>query len=84
MLLAMLPGEWYARSDVVSLIGGNRDHRGMVSRIMAFGLVEREPNPEYQATERPAEPRWLYQLTPSGEAWREQLKVERASLDAPC
>jgi hypothetical protein len=23
MLLAMLPGEWYARSDVVSLIGGN-------------------------------------------------------------
>jgi DNA-binding PadR family transcriptional regulator len=45
-------------------------------------VLEREPNPEYQATERSAEPRWLYQLTPAGEAWREEFKNERASRDA--
>jgi hypothetical protein len=45
-------------------------------------LLEREPNPEYWATERSAEPLWLYQLTPSGEAWREELKGERAAFKA--
>jgi hypothetical protein len=81
MILAMLPVEWYARSDLVVLIGGRRDHRVAVTRrLLAFGLVEREPNPEYGATERSAEPQWLYQLTPLGEAWREELKEEQASF----
>jgi hypothetical protein len=53
MILAMEPGCWYGRSDVVALIDGTRDQRGAVTRwLLAFGLVERAPNPEYRGAER--------------------------------
>jgi hypothetical protein len=49
MILAMEPGHWYGRSDIVALIDGTREHRGAVTRrLLAFGLVERAPNPEYE------------------------------------
>jgi hypothetical protein len=69
MILAMEAGEWYARSDLVKLIGGNRNHRGAVTRwLLAHGLVHRVPNPEYRlveqyAPEKLAAPWYLYQLT---------------------
>jgi hypothetical protein len=53
MILAIEPGEWYARSDIVALIGGKREHRGAVTRrLLAFGLVERERYPECRGAER--------------------------------
>jgi DNA-binding PadR family transcriptional regulator len=49
---------------------------------LAFGLVEPAPNPKYREAERSAEPRWLYQLTPTGEAWLEELQNKRAAFVA--
>jgi hypothetical protein len=81
MILAMESGYSYSRTDLVALIGGNRDHRGAVTRwLLNYGLVYRVQNPLHGTAV--AEPVWLYALTQVGEAWREELKVERASLDA--
>jgi hypothetical protein len=54
----------------------------MVSRLLAYDLVHRTPNPLHGKVEGVAEPLWLYQLTPAGEARREQLKAERAAFEA--
>jgi hypothetical protein len=67
------PGWAYLRSDLVALIGGEREHRGTVTaRTLAFGLVERARNTDYRAGAQPAQPLRLYHLTPAGEAWREE------------
>jgi hypothetical protein len=84
MLLAMAPGQWYARSDLAILAGIKFDSaKVIVSRLMQQGLVERAPNPEYAPTKyrkgvpvhevaRGCDIPWLYTLTTAGEAKRIQ------------
>jgi hypothetical protein len=52
MILALEPGEWYAPSDVVALIGGKREHRAPSLAGYWPSVWWREPNPEYRAAER--------------------------------
>lgn len=81
MLLAMDPGQWYARSDLMAAAGVDRPARGKVNQeLVRRGLVERRRNPAYKGFERRGgylpikEPEYLYRLTDAGrieqERWR--------------
>lgn len=83
--LAMRPGEWWARPDILAALPGTPYGAIKVTtgRMEAAGLLERTSNPEWrpyayrkgqpidQMLERP--PRWLYRLTAEGVALRESL-----------
>jgi hypothetical protein len=78
MLMAMDPGKWYARSDLVRAAGVERNARGKVNQqLLARGMVERRRNPAYRGFERRGghlpvkEPEWLYRLTEAGQMQRE-------------
>jgi hypothetical protein len=75
-LAVMEPGKWYGRGDVVRMVGLERYARDKIS-IVAHqkGAVQRRRNPAWTPIRfgEPAEPLWLYRLTPYGEAWREAV-----------
>lgn len=82
ILCAMEPGHWYARVDIRDLSGAKYD--SVKARVMLYvkrGWVERAENPVYEPTvyqagvsidwqRRGCDIRWLYRLTPAGEAKR--------------
>ncbi len=79
MLRAMEPGKWYARRDLMTAAGVDRDARGKVNQVLfAKGWVERRRNPGYKGAEWRGgicphyESEWLYRLTAEGEAERER------------
>jgi len=83
MLLAMQPGQWYARSDLMRAANVGRPARGKVNqRLLALGFVERRRNPKYRGPVVRAggyrhfvEPEFLYRLTAAGELKREALQL---------
>lgn len=82
LLCAMTPGHWYARPDIRDLSGVKCDSvKAMVAKFLARGWIERVENPDYAPTKyqkgvpihtapRGCDIRWLYRLTPAGEAKR--------------
>lgn len=74
IVVAMEPGGWYGRGDLIRLGGVARNSRGIANQMMDRGLLERQPNPDYRYQQSPQEimggedpqPMWLYRLTEAG------------------
>lgn len=75
---AMDPGAWYGRKDLTRLVGVPLGHGAKVSQVMEpRGIVRRAANPGW-APVRYGElqaPRWVYSLTPLGEALRDAVRL---------
>ena len=69
---AMAPGEWYADRDLQNAMGAAEDQPVQVAALTEE-LIHKRRNPEWGGQNRYGEmqaPKWLYQLTPKGEARR--------------
>jgi hypothetical protein len=77
--IAMLPGHWYSKMDVVRSIGGGRgDGCRFEDTLRRRGLVVRGRNAAWPSkpicvgrTWRRVEPRYFYKLSPKGEMFRD-------------
>lgn len=82
LLCAMAPGHWYAMADIRDLSGvGYSSVKAKTALFRKRGWIERAENPDYAPTKyqkgvgidlqpRGCDIRWLYRLTPEGEAKR--------------
>ena len=82
LLCTMAPGHWYAMADIRDLSGVKYNSvKAMTARFLEWGWIERAENPDYAPVEyrkgvpvhiaaRGRAPRYLYRLTPAGEAKR--------------
>jgi len=80
--LVMEPGKWYGRDDLRRAVGRSQDGRWKVREMFVAGLLARAQNPAWRGTVNPweamaglAEPKWLYRLTPMGEALRAAVSL---------
>lgn len=72
MALAMTPGAWHTRHEIQAACGlRKQDTQPRIVAMRNAGLVERIENPGHARVHVALEtPRFLYQLTPAGEAYR--------------
>lgn len=92
ILIAMEPGQWYARADVVNLTGfETQPIKAKLKYMRERGWLRREQNPDWDPKHRPGpqaiaageikHPQWLYTLTELGEVERARVpEKERAQL----
>lgn len=85
MLLRMIPGRWHGRRD----IRGPLSAQGVFNKIAKMGKIQKRKNPHWRGSSNhgnqytlrrgdpPAEPQYLFRLTPLGEACRDYLLLLR-------
>lgn len=79
ILLAMQPGEWYARPDLLRLTAPDVSYDLLKRKVVAFkaqGWLEEADNPDWRPEDWArnirgrTKPKYLFRLTPKGEAER--------------